>query len=308
VLGGIFFDKINLPRARALFEEARAEALAQGSAVQRGTAALHRGVLENEEGNAAHARTWLQTALAELPDNAVIERAVALDSDGYAAQLLGDKAAAIRRRREAIDQVQRAFPQGHPQIVSLSVNLAQSLQNDGQFDEAVTILDRVLPTQIETLGEFHSDVVWTLTTLTLIERKRDRLAAALGYAQSAYKVAMHLSDDNDWKAYAFEIYAGVLLASNRAPEAIPLLQRALVIDRAMLPADHYSIASVESALALAQSKVDGRPSGEATARGAYERLLAKYGAANEYTVVAKSHLEAIQVLGAPQTGGVNPGK
>jgi len=65
---------------------------------------------------------------------------------------------------------------------------------------------------------------------------------------------------------------------------------------------------VESALALAQSKVDGRPSGEAPARGAYERLLAKYGATNEYTVVAKSHLEAIQVLGAPQTGGVNPGK
>jgi len=299
-LGNVLFDKSSLIQAHAMYESARQDALTHGNARQRGAAALQLGLVENEEGNPAKAQAWLQIALAELPDDAVVERASALDSRGFAAELLGDKAAAIQLRRDAIRSMQRAFPLGHPLIATLSVNLASALQKDAHYDEAATILDRVLPMQVETLGEFHSDIVWTLTTLATIERKRGRLDAALAYALRGYTTALHLSDDNDWKAYAFEKYADALIAANHPAEAMPILEAALIIDRKTLPADHQSIASVESLRALAQSLADGRPSGEAAARAAYERLLAKYGASNDFTAAAKSRLDKIRSLGNPQ--------
>lgn len=300
-LGNVYFDKSNLPRARAMYEEARQDAVQHGSAAQRGDSALQLGLIENEEGNAARAQSWLQLAIAELPADAVVERATALDSRGFAADLLGDKTAATQLRRDAVASLERAFPQGHPLIATLSVNLANALQKDHQYDEAVAILDRVLPTQVETLGENHADVLWTLTTLTSIERKRDHIDAARGYATRAYKIAQQLSDDNDWKAYAYEKYADVLIAAGLERDALPILQSALAIDRKMLPAEHQSIASVESLIALAQSKLDGSPIGEPLARAAYTRLLDKYGAGNDFTLAAKSRLDQIRALGTSAT-------
>jgi hypothetical protein len=76
----------------------------------------------------------------------------------------------------------------------------------------------------------------------------------------------------------------------------PALDKALAIDRATLPADHQSIASVESLLALARSQVDGRPTGAPLAQAAYERLLAKYSENSDFTAAAKSRLARIHAL------------
>ena len=299
VLGTVYFDKSNLPKARELFVAARRDAELHGDASQRGNAALQLGLLENEQGNPARAQAWLKLAVDELPDDATLERASAMDSRGFAADLLGDKETAIALRRDALAALTRAFPQGHPLIASISVNLAVALRKAERYDEASAILERVLPMQIETLGETHSDVVWTLTTLTGIERQRGHPDTALAHAQRAYAIATKLSDDNDWKAYAFEKYGDMLIAVQRAGDALPVLQKALSIDRAMLPPDHQSIASVESLIALAQSKLDGRASGEPLARAAYERLLAKYGAASDFTIAAKARLDEIATLPKP---------
>jgi len=304
VLGTVYFDKSNLPQARAQFVAARRDAERDGDAAQRGNSALQLGLLENEEGNPARAQRWLELAVAELPDDAALERAAALDSRGFAADLLGDKVAAIALRQEAIENLTRAFPQGHPLIASVSINLAVALRKADRYAEAAEILERVLPKQIETLGDNHPDVVWTLTILTGIERKRGNPDAALDYAQRAYAIAEHFSDDNDWKAYAYEKYGDALIAAGRPRDALPVLLQALAIDRKMLPADHQSIASVESLQALAQSRVDERPSGEPLARAAYERLLGKYGATSDFTIAAKARLDEITALAdAPRAPG-----
>jgi serine/threonine-protein kinase len=296
VLGTVYFDKSNLPQARELFVAARRDAERHGDAAQRGNAALQLGLLENEQGNTARAQNWLATALDELPDDAVLERTSALDSRGFSADLVGDLRAAIALRRQALENLQRAFPHGHPLMAPISINLAVSLRKAERYDEAAEILERVLPLQLETLSENHPDIVWTLTTLADVEVRRGHADAAAGYARRAYDIAERMSDDNDWKAYAFEKYANALLAAGRPADALPVLQRALAIDRAMLPPDHQSIASVESLLALAQSRIDGRPSGEPLARAAYERLLGKYGAKSDFTISAKSRLEEIVAL------------
>ncbi|MEO8803098.1 MAG: serine/threonine-protein kinase [Rudaea sp.] len=295
-LGNVYFDKGNIRQAQDLYRQARADAVAQGDQLHKGTTAFALGIVENELGHAQTAQTWLQTALAELPESASLERALTLDSSGFSRGLLGDKRGAIALRRQAIVVLQRAFPHGHPMLSTISGNLAVALQNDDQFDDAVGILDRILPQQIEALGERHADVVWTLTTLASIQYKRHRIAAALTYAKRAYDIAEHFSDDNDWKAYAYEKYGDYLTGADRAAEALPILRSALAIDKAVLPADHESIASVESAMGLAQCKLGDCKRGEALASAAYQRLLVKYGVKNAFAMAAKSRLEQIATL------------
>ncbi|MGA9332884.1 MAG: tetratricopeptide repeat protein [Rudaea sp.] len=295
-LGNVYFDKGNFREAQRLYRQAHADAAAHGNELQKGTTAFDLGISENERGNAEKAQAWLRLALAELPQDAALERALALDSSGFSRNLLGDKQGAISLRRQAIAVMQHAFPHGHPMLATISGNLAVALERAGRYDEAVTILNRILPQQIETLGENHADVVWTLSTLASIEYKRNRVAAALDYGKRAYDIAGHYSDDNDWKAYAYEKYGDYLIGADRAAEALPILRSALKIDKAVLPADHESIASVESAMALAQCKLGDCKQGEALARSAYQRLLVKYGAENAFAMAAKSRLDQIEAL------------
>jgi serine/threonine-protein kinase len=295
-LGDVYFDKANLPKSRELFERAHDEAQQFGNADERGLSALELGLLYNEEGDPKTAQRWLNAALAAFPATATEKRATALDSLGYSAYMLGDQDTSIRYRRDAIALMKAAFPNGHPIVASFSVNLATALQRAGRYEEAEDLLLKTLPMQIEMFGEHASDVLWTLVTLTGTERRMHRLDEALVHGKRAYDIAVTFADDNDWKAYAFERYGDTLTEANRAQEALPILEKALEIDKAMLPADHKSIASVESELGLARSMADKRRSGEPLARAAYDRLREKYGADNDYTVAAKGRLDKILAL------------
>ena len=179
-------------------------------------------------------------------------------------------------------------------------NLAAALRSNGHLDEAVEILtDKVLPKQIELLGENSPDVIWTLTNLVTYEYERNDKVAMLDYARRAYAAAAHLPDENQLKNVAIKKYGLSLLRSDHAAEAVPVLEQAVAMSRASLSADHYNVASAESALGLARSMAGDRAGGEALARGAYERLLAKYGEKYETTVTAKKNLDKIHALPNP---------
>ena len=297
-LGDVYFDKSNLPQSRKLFERAHEEAQAHGNADERGLSALELGLLSNEEGDPKTAQRWLNAALTAFPPAAAEKRATTLDSLGYSAYMLGDQETSIRYRRDAIALMQSAFPNGHPIIASFSVNLATALQRAGKYEEAEEILLKTLPMQIEMFGEHASDVLWTLVTLCGTERRMHQLDQALAHGKRAYDIAVTFADDNDWKAYAFEKYGSALTEADRAREALPILEKALVIDKSMLPADHKSIASVESEIALARSVADKKRTGEPLARAAYDRLKEKYGTDNDFTVAAKGRLDKILALPA----------
>ena len=297
-LGDVYFDKGNIAESRKLFEEAHTQAQDFGNADERGLSALELGLLSNEEGDPKTAQRWLNAALAAFPATAAEKRATALDSLGYAAYMTGDQETSIRYRRDAIALMQSAFPHGHPIIASFSVNLATALQRGGRNEEAEEILLKTLPMQIEMFGEHASDVLWTLVTLCGTERRMHRLDEALAHGKRAYDIAVTFADDNDWKAYAFEKYGSTLTEASRASEALPILEKALAIDKSMLPADHKSIASVESELALARSIADNKRTGEPMARAAFVRLKDKYGADNDFTVAAKGRLDRILALPA----------
>ena len=145
--------------------------------------------------------------------------------------MMGDQETSIRYRRDAIALMQAAFPHGHPIVASFSVNLATALQRGGRYEEAEDILLKTLPMQIEMFGEHASDVLWTLVTLCGTERRMHRLDDALAHGKRAYDIAVTFADDNDWKAYAFENYGSTLTEANRASEALPILEKALAIDK-----------------------------------------------------------------------------
>ncbi|MBS0591630.1 MAG: hypothetical protein JSR65_13480, partial [Proteobacteria bacterium] len=279
---------------------ARTAALAQGTAQQRGNTAVLLGQLASENGDTQAAFDWFDHALVELPPDDVKNRAAALNNYGVALHVKGDDVAALAKYREAIALAAGAHMDSDPVAITQYGNFAAALRANGKLDEAVDVLTgKVLPKQIELLGENSADVVWTLSNLATIEYERKNPAAMLDYAQRGYLAAEHLADADEWKALGFKKYGLSLIRAHRAQEAVPILERALALSRQGLPEGHYDIGSLESWLGLARSMTGDRTGGEALARGAYARLLAKYGEKNESTRIAKKNLDAIAALPVP---------
>ncbi len=293
-LASALYDLGDFKGAQTSADRARAQAVAQGSAKQRGDAATLLGQIAAENGDANRAVGWYEQAMRELPEDDRIDRASVLNNLGAALHQKGDDAGSLAKYREAIALV---ADDGDAATTSFFGNLAAALRRNGRLDEAVEVLtSKVLPKQIELLGENSPDVIWTLSNLVTYEYERNDKVAMLDYARRAYAAAEHLPDENEWKNVAIKKYGLSLLRSDRAAEAVPVLERAVAMSRASLPAGHYNIGSAESALGLARCMSGDRAGGEALARGAYERLLAKYGEKYETTITAKKNLDKILAL------------
>lgn len=278
---------------------ARDLAVISGNAMQRSDTATLLGQIADDDGDIAHAIGWYDTALAELPADSLDERATVINNIGHAKHQQGDDEGSLAKYREAIALMVLAHPNGDPTSTSFYGNLAVALRATGRLDEAATVLTgQVLPMQIDVLGENSPDVVWTLSNLATIEYERKNLPAMLDYAQRAYDAAEHLPDENEWKASAIKKYGMCLTRAGHPEQAVPILERALALSRAVLPADNYNIGSVESFLGLARSMAGDRAGGEALARGAYEHIASKYGEKYEVTIAAKKNLDKIVALPA----------
>jgi tetratricopeptide (TPR) repeat protein len=278
---------------------AREQAVATGTAIQRGDTATLLGQIADENGDAAAAFAWYDVAIAELPADDYTDRATVINNYGHAKHQQGDDAGSLLKYREAIALLANAHLDGDAASVSIYGNLAAALRGAGKLDEAVDILiGQVLPKQIELLGENSPDVVWTLSNLSSLEYERNDQDAMRKYALQGYQAAEHRPDENEWKPIAIKKYGLSLMRSGRAVDAVPILERAVALSKADLPPEHFSISSAESALGLARSMAGDRAGGEALAQQAYERLLAKFGAKYEVTITAKKNLDKIQSLTA----------
>jgi len=296
-MASALFDLGDFKGAQASADRARAQALVRGVAKQRGDTASLLGQIAAENGDADRAFGWYEQALQELPADDTKDRASVLNNYGVAKHQKGDDAGSLAKYQQAIALV---ADDGDAATTALFGNLAAALRSNGRLDEAVRVLTgKVLPKQVEMLGENSPDVIWTLSNLVTYEYESNDKVAMLDYARRAYAAAEHLPDENEWKNIAIKKYGLSLMRSDRAAEAIPVLERAVAMSRASLPEGHYNIGSAESALGLARSMAGDRAGGEALARGAYERLRVKYGEAYETTLTAKKNLEKIEAMAKP---------
>jgi len=145
--------------------------------------------------------------------------------------------------------------------------------------------------------------VQTLASMTNLDVRRGAVEAAIEHGAQAWNAAQKLPDNHPMAAYAAVMYGQALLAGQRLAEAQPLIERALSMRKAKFPPDHPLIANTESLLGLVRAQTGDRDGGEALARAAHDRLLAKLGAAHELTVLAQQRLEQIEALPqAPSRG------
>ena len=295
-LGEILTQRGDTDAAAPVLRQARADADAFGEARLRAAAATALGSLESQRGDAAQARKWFESALRELPSDAVGARAEALNDLAIARNAQGDSAGALALQQQVVALLQRAYPHGHPDLAKGLANLGSALEIAGRFDDAAATYALALPMQVELLGENHADVVGTLASMTNLGLRRGDVDAALHDGERAWGAAQALAATHPMTAYAASMYAQALCAAGRGREAVPLVEQALAARKAELPPDHPLIANTESVLGLARAQAGDVAGGRRLAQGAYERLRAKLGGTHELSVHAQARLAQIDAL------------
>ena len=299
VLGYILAHRGDFAAAETLLVSARAEALKIGTPRQRGDSAAQLGFLETRRDNAAAAQRWLETALDETPSELIESRAAAMNDLAVVQDSREDYAGALITIRQGVALLRDAFPLGHPLLAQSLGNLATVLDDSGDHAAASAQYDEALKMKIELFGENHFSVVSTLSTLTWRSVQQKDTAAALGYGARAWAAAQTLSSDNPQISYAAITYAQALMQANRPREALPLAETALKMRRAKLPPEDIYLINTESVLGLVQAQAGDVAAGEALARSAYQRQLAKLGEKHVLTVAAKQRLEQVVGLKTP---------
>jgi serine/threonine-protein kinase len=301
--GEILSQTGDFAQADSMLHAARNDANALGSIRLAASAANALGSLENARGQPDRAAEWFDTALAELPADAVAVRAETMNNLGIVRSAQGDNAGALALQRQVVTLLRQAHPNGHPDLAEGIATLGASLEINGRFDEAVAAYAEALPMQVALLGVEHPIVVQTLASMSNLDVRRGAVEAAIEHGAQAWNAAQKLPDNHPMAAYAAVMYGQALLAGQRLAEAQPLIERALSMRKAKFPPDHPLIANTESLLGLVRAQTGDRDGGEALARAAHDRLLAKLGAQHELTVLAQQRLEQIEALPqAPSRG------
>jgi tetratricopeptide (TPR) repeat protein len=292
-LGAALVASGDFESARASLEEARNAAVATGTARQLADSANQLGLLEDARGRPNDAARWLETALEEIPSDAVDMRAEALNDLALIEGTRQNFAHALALQQESVRILRAAHPNGHPLLAQSLSNLAVALDDNGQRQAASAAYEEALAMRIDLLGEAHPGVVMTLGSLTYHDIGGKDVDAALAHGARAWSLAQKLPGDHPAVGYASNIYAQALMLAQRPADAVPLLQTSLKIRRERYPTDHPLVVNTESALGLAEAEAGDVAAGLSLARSAYERQRAHLGDAHEMTVAARARLDEI---------------
>lgn len=298
-LGEVLFTSGASDEAKAMLERGRADALRGGSASQRATAAHILGRLEARRNNLAVARTWYETALAEVPANDPDSHSYILNELARIRQTEGDTSAAHALLKQSVALMRSTYPRGNPALAISLGYLGTAYTKSGELQLAVDAYAEALTMQTALLGENHPDVVVTLANISALDLRRKDIDAAIADGKRAAAVADRLPDsERAFAANAYTAYGNALIEAKRPAEAIPMLEKSLVVYHEMLPNDHPLTAGVESALGLAEAQNGDITGGRKLAQAAYDRMLAKFGDANESTQLARTRLDRIIAISA----------
>ncbi len=298
-LGEILFTSGDRDSAKAMLERGREDALAHGNASQRATAAHILGRLDARANNLPSARRWYETALGEVPAGDPDSRSYILNELARIKQSQGDASGSLSLLRESVDLMRATYPHGNPALAIALGYLGTAYSRSGQLALAADAYAEALAIQLDSLGEYHPDVVVTLANIATLDLRQKNVAAAVADGLRAVAAAGHLQEsERAFAANAYTAYGNALIEARRPHEAIPMLEKSVAIYHDMLPADHPLAAGAESALGLAQALDGDIDRGRDLALAAYQRLLAKFGEANEATRLAHDHLARIDATTA----------
>jgi tetratricopeptide (TPR) repeat protein len=296
VMGEVLFSRGDFAEGKSLLDVARQDARDRGSAIQQAEAAHQLGLLEDSRGDDEQAQRWLETALSELPENAIEERAETLNDLALIKGALNDHAANLALQQQAVDLWRSAHPDGHAMLAQALSNLAVALDDNGRHDEAGKVYAQALKMRTEFFGDSHPGVVGTLSSMTYHDILGKDVPAALDHGAQAWASAQKLLPGHPNVGYAAIMYAEALMLAGRSSEAVPLIETSLKIRKTQHPDDHPLVINTESVLGLARAQSGDIDAGEALAQSAYTRQLAKLGEKKDLTIAAKNRLEEIRSM------------
>ena len=120
---------------------------------------------------------------------------------------------------------------------------AFELYRQGQYDEAVTLIQKSLKIRQEQLGSDHVDVATSLNNLALLYETTGRYAEAEPLYQQSLKIRQEqLGSDHVDVAQSLNNLAGLYDTTGRYAEAEPLYQQSLKILQEQLGSDHVDVA------------------------------------------------------------------
>ena len=297
-LSNVLINRGEFTASETVLKQARAEAIASGTARQRGETAEEFGFLETKRDNSAAAQSWLKTALEELPPGLVELRAAAMNDLSVAQDSVGDYAASLNTIHQCIDLLRATYPKGHPLLSQALGNLATTLDDAGDHDAASTMFEQSLKMKIDLMGEDHFSVIGTLSTMTWrsVQQKDTASAPRMARARGCRR-AETVAGESVAQLRCDHVRAGADASRARARGAAARAGRArdAQVDPSRLSSGAY-ITNTESVVALAEAEAGDIPAGETLARSAYDRLLAKLGAKHQLTGIAKQRVEQIAAL------------
>jgi serine/threonine-protein kinase len=295
-LGYVLHQNGELKQAQAMLDTARADAVAHGSAAQRSMAAQMLASLALTRQDNTASQNWYRIALEEAPSDAADTRAELLNGLAIAKNDAGDLRGAIALHTQALQVLRDANERNSPRMAKMLINLANADLDVGDTQSAEKYFVEGLAMQIALEGEFHPDVVNTLSALTLFYVDRNDAAKALEYGARAVESSRNLPATHLQVPYAQYSDGRALLLATRPAEAAVLLQRALAARVAIYSADHPLALITQAWLGLARAQTGERDAGRDLANRAYVQLRESLGADHRMTQRARGVLEAIDAI------------
>ncbi len=178
--------------------------------------------------------------------------------------------------QRAIAIAEKAYGPDHPDVADYEIDYAITFKKQHRYDDAIALLRRALPIEEKAYGANHVNVVKLLVNLAHLQEAKDDIAGALASYTRALAILDAIPDkDAAIEGYVLSGMGGQLVTLARAKEAMPLLERALVIRTASK--DGRLIAETTYTRALAHDALHERAAAIADARTA----LAEYVKAND---------------------------
>ncbi len=217
-----------------------------------------------------------------------------LNTLGLVREHEGDAVGARRYYRQAIAAAAPWSNLTRAAVVAPLANLANTLKLEDSLATADSLQELAASHALAAFGERHATYGAILTGLADIRRRRDRLGAAEHDLRAAVRVmAAALPPDHLQQAPSLSLLGLVLCERGAAAEGTPLLQRALDIRRRQLPAGHWFIHNLESALSVCLHGIGRTVAARESAAAGYRGLVAALGPRHPRTLEAELRLHTL---------------
>lgn len=180
-----------------------------------------------------------------LPNSSLIHQFDSLSLEASRLRREGRILEARDLQLRILEQAESYLTHDHPLVLKYQNNLAQTLEELGDYRGAVARLRYVLENQRKAFGDQSPILARTESNLAEVLGASGQLEEALAVATKAVATLSHTNRPPErWHGSAWNNYGIVLLQLHRPAEAVGALQRALAIDESLHPPEPEAVAAV----------------------------------------------------------------